>query len=830
VLVVTLALGYGLNRLEFTTSQDNYLNSDSRVARDNVEYQSLFGGEAMISLFTVAPGSRAVDLFTARNIRQFRDLQKDLDADPRIESVVTPLTALEFTDNLVRGRDGNVLGSPAAGILLRAQSRDPDPVSARRRLDDASTTLRRVQTVPEAARTMENPAWVDVLLHDNTGAVRKSLRPFFPTASTAQMVTRLRGNESLRAGGEGARAVERATAGLNFDHATLMTTGAPVLLRNINNYLRGGFLTLGAISLALMAGLLIAAFAVRWRLLPLGVVAVGLVWAFGLAGYLGVPLSVVTIAGLPVLLGVGIDFAVQLHSRIEEEAQLDQAGHPVAAALAGLRGALAAATVAAVLAFLALEFSQVPMIRDFGTLLALGLPVIVVATVLLLAASLGVRERRRPSPPRDYTHGPLGRAVIRLGGLPRITALPLVVASVAIFIGGIAADGRLTIQTDPEKWVNQHSQVIKDINTLRARARSASELGVYVQSPNVFDDATAGFVGRFANTQLATHPDDLVDASSLVTIVSYLMEVPHTSIVMPTGQDIRAAYDVAPPDIQHSTVNLQHNALNVIFRTGSGSLERRAAIVDDIRANTRPPAGVRATPSGLAVIGTGLVSAFEHNRVELTYYALAGVFLLLLLVHRSPVRAVLSLVPVLIAVGLSSIIALLIGVDLSPLTAVSGPLVIALCTEFTTLLVFRHLEERRRGRGPLEAVEATAARTGRAFVVSALAAVIGVGVLAFSSLPLLRDFGLLVALNVAVALLSALVVLPPLLVWADERGWVHRPQSPQKAANFSESGHQATESGPRADGASDRATAAATGRGNPAPPDVEAAQQASQSG
>ena len=28
--------------------------------------------------------------------------------------------------------------------------------------------------------------------------------------------------------------------------------------------------------------------------------------------------------------------------------------------------------------------------------------------------------------------------------------------------------------------------------------------------------------------------------------------------------------------------------------------------------------------------------------------------------------------------------------------------------------------------------------------------------------------------NVAVALLSALVVLPPILVWADERGWVHR--------------------------------------------------------
>jgi hypothetical protein len=41
-------------------------------------------------------------------------------------------------------------------------------------------------------------------------------------------------------------------------------------------------------------------------------------------------------------------------------------------------------------------------------------------------------------------------------------------------------------------------------------------------------------------------------------------------------------------------------------------------------------------------------------------------------------------------------------------------------------------------------------------------------------LPLLRDFGRIVAMNVAVALLSALVVLPPLLIWADKRNWVSR--------------------------------------------------------
>jgi predicted RND superfamily exporter protein len=105
---------------------------------------------------------------------------------------------------------------------------------------------------------------------------------------------------------------------------------------------------------------------------------------------------------------------------------------------------------------------------------------------------------------------------------------------------------------------------------------------------------------------------------------------------------------------------------------------------------------------------------------------------------------------------------------------VSGPLVIAACTEFTSLILLRYVEERRRGYEPREAIRVAQSRTGRAFVVSGLTAIAGVAVLSFSSLPLLSDFGRLVALNVAIALLSALVVLPPMLVWADKRNWVSR--------------------------------------------------------
>jgi len=263
-----------------------------------------------------------------------------------------------------------------------------------------------------------------------------------------------------------------------------------------------------------------------------------------------------------------------------------------------------------------------------------------------------------------------------------------------------------------------------------------------------------------------------------VTTVDYAIEIPGASVVNPRASDVEAAFHLAPADIQKSTVNVDAGAQNLIFRYGDRSLEERKGTVNAIRGSVQPPEGIKATPSGLAVVGVGLLENLQSNRILLTYLAILFVGLFLAVRLKSVVRSLLSLVPVLIAVGAASLVAYSLDLKLSPMTAVGGPLVVAACTEFTSLILLRYLEERRRGLWPRQAVDVAAARTGRAFIVSGLTAVSGIAVIATSQLPLLRDFGIVVGLNVAVALLTALTVLPPLLVWADQWGWVSRGEIP----------------------------------------------------
>lgn len=818
-LIVTVALGLGITQLEFATGQDSYLNKDDQVAKDNVAYQDLFGGQIMIVLFTMDDGHTVVDLASGENREAILRATEEIEADPNVESVVTPLTGLEFSDNLIQNayadptqKAGLPTESIAGTVLQRAIDAE-EPGSEEqilRYLDQDATACRLLgiqnpligaEQIPEDRReecerpgftanpgdlgldpeqaVLTNPAWVDFLLHDNTGEIRKSLRTFFPDDTHAQMIVRLEGNADVETEGAGAVAVKDVWADEDIDGGSVLVTGAPVLLKDINDYLKGGILKLGGIAIAIMVLILLVLFDVRWRLLPLAVVLVGVVWAFGLAGYLGVPLTIVTIAGLPVMLGVGIDYAIQMHARVEEEVVIDRAAHPIQETARNLCPALLVVTFDALFAFAALRFAKVPMIRDFALLLCIGVAVICLGSIIIPLATLGIREFKSPTTGRDFREGALGRLTVWLGSLSPRTAIPLMAASLVIFVGGIVVEDKLVLQTDPVQWVNQSSQNRKDIQTLEDEVDSSSELGTYVVADSeeeLFSDETIGYLHTFTDRTLEEYPDLLNRASSIITPISFLTDIEGTSDVVPTGEEITKAYEAAPEAVRTFTVadTEDDHALNILFTTRPSSLDERAEMVNEIRDTVDPPGDVRATPSGLAVVGVGLLENLEANRVLLTYLSVLFVFLFLTIRLRSLVRSLLSLVPVLIAVGAASLVAFGLDLKLSPMTAVGGPLVIAVCTEFTSLILLRFLEERARGLAPQAAADVTASRTGRAFIVSAMTAVVGVAVIATSSLPLLRDFGIIVAMNVVVALLSALVILPPVMVWAEERGWVSR--------------------------------------------------------
>jgi hydrophobe/amphiphile efflux-3 (HAE3) family protein len=802
VVLITGVLAIGTSKIEFATGQDSYLNSDSQVAIDNVEYQGKFGGETVVLLYTAEEGSDSdvSDLFAGPNLDTMKRLNDELDAIEEVASVITPYTSLIWSDALVRGAGRDA--------LLAAAGRDPDPAGIEARNADITIALARLGAVE--TQEIGDQTWNELLIFGNDGftvddgapvppadderAIRLSLASTFPNQQTAVGGVVLEGNASLDEQSAGTQKVLDVLENAEFDGFDLTITGSPVYLKEINDYLKGGMLTLGVMAIIVMAIVLSVMFSVRWRLLPLVAVLIGVLWSFSILGLIGINLSLVTIAGLPILIGLGIEFAIQIHNRVEEEVVLDNEAHFMGETLANMAPPLIAATITGIVAFAALQISKVPMIRDFGVLLGIGVAVLVIVGIVVPATTLGIREWKKPTKTRGRSR--VERIVVWLGSIRSKWGPAMVIAAVVLFVGGILVEGRTKIESDPIKWIDQGSQTVADVNSLVEHTGFETTLGILIEANNVYDQDVIDLIHRF--TLAAEARPEIATSSSLVNTMGKIIAVEGASELPPTSEEIIAAAAVMPDAIRQALVSPSDPSVEVKtstqinLRLAPAGLDERAVIVEELRVDlermideldvptdsvlfTGLPLDqepVRAVPAGLATVGIGLLENLEANRAALTYLALSLAALYLTLRHRSLTRGLIALVPVCLAVGASALIVGLLGLELSPLTTVSGPLVTATCAEFSVLILGRYLEERQTGLPPRVAVDTAASRTGRAFFTSACTTIGGFAVLIGSALPLLRDFGIIVTMNVATAVLAALVVMPPLMVWVDERGWL----------------------------------------------------------
>jgi predicted RND superfamily exporter protein len=188
-------------------------------------------------------------------------------------------------------------------------------------------------------------------------------------------------------------------------------------------------------------------------------------------------------------------------------------------------------------------------------------------------------------------------------------------------------------------------------------------------------------------------------------------------------------------------------------------------VINYMRAHLHPPAGVSAALTGLPVLAAQADAALSSPGRRLLEIAagLVAVALVLLLVLRAPRRALVPMIPIVLATGWSALILYLVGIPLNPMSATLGALVIAISTEFSVLLSERFGEERGAGYGPAEALLRTYRSTGTAVLASGITAIVGFAVLMLSDIAMLRDFGLVTLVDLTVSLVGVLLVLPAAL-------------------------------------------------------------------
>jgi len=105
----------------------------------------------------------------------------------------------------------------------------------------------------------------------------------------------------------------------SIDSAETIVSGKPVLDNGIRSSMQESIKQMMGIALLIMIVILFFVFKSRWRLLPLITVLIAVVGTIGLMGWLQIPITMVSMAVFPILIGLGIDYAIQFQTRYTEE-------------------------------------------------------------------------------------------------------------------------------------------------------------------------------------------------------------------------------------------------------------------------------------------------------------------------------------------------------------------------------------------------------------------------------------------------------------------------------------------------------------------------------
>ena len=735
----------------------------------------------------------------------------------------------EIVEEYARRQQANQRQAQRAAEAARTLSRRRgDPPAQQERLAkaafDATTAQFLQQTLALGLRygitgipRIDDPQFVARLVFGTSTDTPKSRFAYlFPSRNAAMITIRLRPDLS---DAERRRAIDlfrTATEQRVFRPrrgAEYIVTGVPVVSEGLADAVqRSIFVLLGA-ALLVMAATLALVFRSRLRLLPLLLALAASAMTFGALYLAGGDLTMASIAVLPVLIGLAVDYAIQFQARFDEEAARGgtriraQPAEPAASgwgpdaatAAAGAGGpTILSAGIATAVGFLVLLLSPVPMVRSFGALLVVGIGLALLCALCAGFAALarfggGPREpaaRRIASHPRveiarewlaDRAWRSLGVALTRPR---RVLAIGLAVAVV-----GLALDTQSEVVSDVRELVPQDLQELRDVSTLQEETGVSGEIDVTVRADDITDPAVIAWMTRFQAGVLRDHgyrPGKRCTQERNAPELCPALSLPDLFSESGTGRNqVRELLDAVPAYFSQGVVTPDRRTANLAFGIRLMPLDRQEEVVDDIKERLDPPEGVEASVVGLPVLAAEANGALASpwRRALTLLAALGGVLLVLLLVRRSLREAAVPLIPIALATGWSAGVLFVLGllpgsleVDLNPMSVTLGVLVIAISTEFSVLLSSRYLEERAAGAGPARAIERTYASTGAAVLASGATAIAGFGALIASDIRMLRDFGIVTVVDLTVSLLGVMIVLPAALMWAEEHGAFRVPR------------------------------------------------------
>jgi len=543
-------------------------------------------------------------------------------------------------------------------------------------------------------------------------------------------------------------------------------------------------------------------------------VLLSVLWTFGLLGWLGVEAGTISIVPVVLVSGLSIDFGFHVFNRYREQRGPEEGiREPMGRGVRLVATALVLVTVTASIGFLANLVNPLPMIRDLGISITLGVLsalLIFVTVVPALKISIdGLLERvgfdRRKT---ALGHGTYLRPVLAsCVTLAKRAAPAVLILSVLVgAAGGLAwadleeesfqqPDGEVAewkqnlpgpLGWEPSDVAEQQQYVDRAYQPANADDAIRSRILVEgdVTDPDTLEAIDAG-VGRIDESGLLVTESGVRGERSPTTEMRRVAAENETFAAVLERSDadgdgvpdrnLERVYDAfyaADSAAAERVVERRGDEYRSVLVTLSldASYADASSVAPEIADGAAAMAGEdrTATPGGSIAINDAVLDEIIGGIVLTMAVALLAIAVALTAafryMHGSATLGAVVAVPIVLVVGLVIGGMYLLSIPLTLLTALLMSLVIGLGVDYNIHIGDRFADELAAGASSTEALDAAVTGTGGALLGSTLTSAGAFATIALVPSPQLESFGGIVVVALVTSFLVSLLVLPSLLV------------------------------------------------------------------
>jgi len=604
--------------------------------------------------------------------------------------------------------------------------------------------------------------------------------------------------------------------GDNKDSIEFGVVGGEILFDKINTSSMSSLGTLMMLAIVFIIVILYIVFLNgKDTLFTLSALLIVIVWTFGLGVLLGYTFNPLTIAVPILLVGLAVDYGIHLTVRNRLEKRERPLAEATVETIGSVGMALLLATVTTVFSFMSNVVSDLSVMRQFGFLTSIGIvsAFLVMVTFVPACRLLVDRRRERLGKRRGSPTGSNNRPrkekrlerFVQLGAKGAGSHGAYIVV-VALVISGISfyTITDISVEFDFMDFLPEDLPEAQTISYLMDNFNFSSSTSTVLMEGDVATgdamEAIHESQENMANSRDVVLKGGRADTRSPLT-VAQAYGMPTSPTYMP---DIGAAFAASDTDgdgVPDSGVEALMDAImanplsardmrSVLHPDGKGgydaaiirvgvvdSVDGGAALSEDLSDDVAPILDLEdrgqlddAIVTDGPVLTFAVVSSITQAGLESVLFTVIAAAILLVITFyiafRTFIVGLLTTVPIVLVIGWVFGTMTLLDIPINVVTVMVAALTVGLGITYAIHISHRFLEDLEKEPWK-EALCSTVGHTGAALFGAAATTIGGFGILTFSILPPMAQFGIVTAMSILYSFLASVFVLPSFLaIWA----------------------------------------------------------------